>query len=117
MDGHLELQIVDKAKALQRLDSDEELYQEVLEIFLEDTPIQLNNLQQALSNNAINEVLRLSHSLKSAAGNIGAERLSVASFSAEKAAKNGHIEDLPHLIASIQTEFNTLLEFLKKSGM
>lgn len=114
MEADLEPQIVNKYLALQRLDSDEELYQEILTVFLEDTPIQLANLENAWSTRTLPEVLRLSHSLKSAAGNIGAERLSIASFGVEKAAKNGNIEDLPALLNSIQHEFNTLMEFLNK---
>lgn len=109
-----ELQVVDKFSALQRLDNDEELYQEVLEVFLEDTPVQLNNLHQALAGNVISEVVRLSHSMKSAAGNIGAARLSVAAFTAEKAGKNNQLDQLPELIKRIQTEFDTLIEYLKK---
>jgi HPt (histidine-containing phosphotransfer) domain-containing protein len=110
-----ELKIVNKAAALERLDADEELYNEVIEVFFEDTPIQLGKLHKALDEKVISEVTRISHSLKSAAGNIGAERLSAASFKAEKSAKTGSLEGLDVLVKEIQREFDELALFLKRN--
>ena len=110
-----ELQVVNKVAALERLDADEELYNEVIEVFFEDTPIQLSKLHKAFSDKIISEVSRISHSLKSAAGNIGAERLSAASFKAEKSAKTGSFEGLDELIKGIQREFDELALFLKRN--
>ena len=110
------IQVINKEAALERLGSDEELYNEVLDVFFEDTPIQLGNLQQALNNNVIAEVARLSHSLKSAAGNVGADRMSAASKKTEMAAKSGSLEGLAELIQSIQHEFATLAQHLNRSA-
>ena len=109
------LPVVNKAAALERLDSDEELYNEVVEVFFEDTPVQLAKLHEAMSANIISEVTRLSHSLKSAAGNIGAERMSSASLKAEKTAKSGILDGLPELIRNIQQEFGELARFLNRA--
>lgn len=108
------LLVLNKQAALERLDSDEELYNEVVEVFFEDTPVQLGKLHDALKNNVVAEVTRLSHSLKSAAGNIGADRLSAASRSVEMAAKSGSLDGLPALIAKIQSEFDELSKYLKR---
>ena len=109
-----ELQIVNKAAALERLDGDDDLYNEVIEVFFEDTPIQLDKLHKALAEKVISEVTRLSHSLKSAAGNIGAERLSAICYKAEKSAKTGSFDGLDQLVQEIQREFNELSTHLKR---
>lgn len=109
-----ELKIVNKEAALARLDEDEELYNEVVEVFFEDTPIQLSKLHQAFSEGVVSEVSRLSHSLKSAAGNIGAERLSAASLKAEKSARTGSLDGLSELLKEIQLEFDALFAHLQR---
>ncbi len=110
-----DLMILNKAAALERLDSDEELYNEVMDVFFEDTPIQLGKLHDAFKNNVVGEVTRLSHSLKSAAGNIGADRMSAASRSAEMASKSGSLDGLAALIQGIQMEFEELAKYLNRS--
>lgn len=109
-----DIQVMNRDEALERLGSDEELYNEVLDVFFEDTPIQLNNLQQAFDSKVVAEVARLSHSLKSAAGNVGADRMSAASKKAEMAAKTGSLEGLAELIQGIKGEFNALAQYLNR---
>jgi HPt (histidine-containing phosphotransfer) domain-containing protein len=106
-----EYQIVDKQAALDRLDNDEELYNEVVEIYFEDTPIQLVKLKEALRDNVISEVTRISHSIKSASGNIGAERMSHASLNVERASKAGESGTLNDLVSHMMQEFEELKQF------
>ena len=103
-----DLLIINKAAALERLDSDEALYQEVVEVFCEDTPIQLEKLQQAYEAKVVSEVTRISHSLKSAAANIGGDRMSAASKRAEMASKTGSLDGLAQLIGEIRKEFEAI---------
>ncbi len=54
----------DRATALRRVEGDETLLSELLEIFLEETPVQLNSLQQALVAADFEAVERTAHTLK-----------------------------------------------------
>ena len=54
----------DRATALRRVEGDEALLSELLQIFLEGTPVQLNSLQQALAAADFEVVERTAHTLK-----------------------------------------------------
>ncbi len=78
--------VLDLESALDRIDGDRELYDEVVEVFIDDTPRQLTVLEEALGNGDKETVRRQAHSLKSAAANIGGEALRSASSELEEIA-------------------------------
>lgn len=80
--------ILDKFQALQRMEGDEEMYSEIVELFLEDSPVQLGNLRQAVADGDKARTERLAHSLKSAAANIGAEAFREKCLALEVLARN-----------------------------
>ena len=90
--------IFDRDAALARLGGDEALLKEVCEIFLGDYAAQTNEIEKALSASDFTQVKRGFHSLKGAAANIGAERLSKLAAALEQQAsendKSGVIENL-----------------------
>ena len=56
-------------------DEEQDLADELIELFLEDSPKQLLALQRAIQNADLGEVEKRSHRLKGSAGSIGAVRL------------------------------------------
>ncbi len=64
--------VFDRNGALARLDGDEELYKMVIETYVEDIPLQIDNLRKAAETGNAEEVRRLAHSIKGASANIGA---------------------------------------------
>lgn len=63
--------VLNRAEALQRADGDEDLLQELFELFLEDVDEQMATLEDALEQNVPHTWERSAHSLKGAAANIG----------------------------------------------
>ena len=78
-----EYKLLNKEAALLRLGGDEELYQEVVSIFVEDIPNQLQALEQALGSQDVEASTRIAHSIKGASSNIGAEAMQAAALKAE----------------------------------
>ena len=67
-----------------------DLAEELIDLFLEDSPKQLLALQHALQNDDRGEVEKRSHRLKGSAGSIGAVRLRQICENLESTARDGH---------------------------
>jgi len=72
---------------------DTELVGKVLEVFLTDMPLQLNQLRQLLASGDLTAAGRQTHSIKGAAANIGAEALRQLAEQLEQALRNGQLGD------------------------
>ncbi|NOZ08581.1 MAG: response regulator [FCB group bacterium] len=104
----------DPAALLNRVEGDEEIYKEILEIYLEDTPKQIVKLKQYIAENNSDHVRNQAHTLKGASANVGAVRLQKISFELEKAGKQGEREVMPSLLAEVENEFESLKRQIKK---
>jgi signal transduction histidine kinase/CheY-like chemotaxis protein/HPt (histidine-containing phosphotransfer) domain-containing protein len=66
--------IFDQAALLARLEGDETLLRELVELFLEDTPQRLDRIHDAFVNNDLKMLERATHTLKGSVGNLCAYR-------------------------------------------
>lgn len=69
---------------------DQELIEEIVAVFRDDVPPRLDEIDAAMGAGDIAEVARVAHSLKGAAGSLGAERLEALALLLEDAAKGGN---------------------------
>ncbi len=108
--------IIDAASAIQRMGGDEELYREVLAVFFDDVPKQLELLRSAFAAKDMATAERQAHSLKSAAGNIGADEMRDACLAAERAfrGKSESVEKLGELCEAIYLTFERVLAHSKQ---
>jgi HPt (histidine-containing phosphotransfer) domain-containing protein len=104
--------ILDKNAALERIEFDHELYDEICGIFREDAPKMIAKLKEACSGGDILVATRLAHSLKSAAANIGATDLSESARLAENAFRAENLKNIIHLISEIDRNITRVLETL-----
>jgi len=91
-------------------DQEQDLVQELVTIFLADSPMQLLALQDALRDSNWAEVERRSHRLKGSAGSIGATRLREICEQLERYARQGKVAS-PEAAATVVTHE---LEALKR---
>jgi PAS domain S-box-containing protein len=103
-----EKEIFDKKGALERLGEDEELFTEILGMFLDDAPNQIEQMQKQLEAEDLSGLERQAHSLKGAVMNIGGNALQKVAFAIELAARNGELDKARLLVAKIQKEFEGL---------
>jgi HPt (histidine-containing phosphotransfer) domain-containing protein len=104
-----ENRVLDYQYALAELEGDEEIYQEVLEIYLEDTPDIIGRIQQAYSAGDSDSVSLEAHSLKSSSRTIGGIQLSDLAAKLEADSRIGNLGTAPDLISQIVTGFEDLL--------
>lgn len=107
--------ILNRAEGLARVEGDAELYREILELFREDTPLQMQTLEQALQGGDLPVVERQAHALKGAAASIGASAVREAALGIECAARHLDLAAARTLYDTLQCEFKHLQAFLENS--
>lgn len=105
--------ILDRKAALERIEQDLKLYEEICEIFRDDAPTILIDLKKSLNDRDIPAATRHAHSLKSVAANIGASDLCESAKLAENSFRAGDIKNSHTMISNIEQNLLLVLEALK----
>ncbi len=103
----------DKAEALGRIGGDEELLQELCQIFLEESPKLLQKLQQALASGDSDGVMRAAHSLKGESSYLGAGGTSQAARQFEEMGRSKDLSRAGDTLATLEREVAGLHLHLK----
>jgi PAS domain S-box-containing protein len=96
---------VDREALLNRVGGDEEVLREVVRIFLEDTPLQLEAMGKALVDRDAPTLRRLAHTLKGSSGTAGAVALQSAALALETAAAAGDFDSARSLAQPVKDQF------------
>jgi HPt (histidine-containing phosphotransfer) domain-containing protein len=101
-----------RAEMLDRMDDDEELVNEIIEMTKEDLPERLTELRQALADGEHTVAMREAHTIKGVAANICAEPLREAAFVLEMACKNNQWQETAALFVLLEDRTAELLALL-----
>lgn len=98
----------EKLNELKSLDTDASnaILKNILSIFLSSAPHTISQINQAILTSDIETIQKASHALKSSAANVGAEQLSDLCRQIEMHASNQQINEVQHLMRSLQKVFN-----------
>ncbi len=99
--------IFDYDGMLGRFDGDESLMAEIISLFIEDFPRQLEYLQGTLAAENWPETQRKAHSLRSACANVGAGSTGYAALSLEEATRDRRREDAERSMGRLAVEFRS----------
>jgi PAS domain S-box-containing protein len=105
--------VFDKIHFLQRLMNDEELARIVIAGFLEDIPLQIQELKDSLARGDAVIAERQAHTIKGAAANIGAAVVRTTAAEMEKSAKDGNLRAVQTQMSELELQFAALVEVLK----
>lgn len=105
--------VFDYEDFLGRIDGDVELLEEVIEIFLQDTPGLVAELFAGVKREDAVAVERTAHTLKGAFANISAKRLQVLSQYIQAALKENDTAGLETLISDFEENFKLLEQALR----
>ena len=111
---NFEFKILNKNSLQDRLMGDKELISEVLKVFLEDAPQQIENIKISIQNKDTEKARDAAHSLKGAAGNIGAEKLQNKSRDLEYACRDKSLALINPLISDVEELFNEVKNEIQK---
>jgi len=84
------------------------LLEEILSIYFEETPRQMEALREALERGDPAAIRRQAHTLKGSSGNVGAVSMQEAVFQIEKAGEKENLKEATFLFKTIEMEFENL---------
>lgn len=98
----------DIAKALHRLNGDWELLCELIQIFIEDSPKMLRDLQTAINNKDLEQLSRVAHALKGMASNFSNSPVEQLAFQIELSGKQQTLDGVERRLAELTKAANSL---------
>ncbi len=107
------LPILEMDLALARLRDRTDIFQAIMEIFLNEAPDEVDRLEDAVLREDFSEAERWAHSLKGSAGGIGGTRLQHAALEIERSAKAGDAVRIKQLYGQFREHFDQLVEALQ----
>ncbi|MBF0450116.1 MAG: Hpt domain-containing protein [Candidatus Magnetomorum sp.] len=106
-------QMIDKEAALAQL-GDESLFYEVLQVFIDDLPAQINAMKMALDEHSFDQLSMHALSLKSSASTIMADQIKKVAFDIGVAGNENNIEKTKQLILHLEQTFEKLKKAYSK---
>jgi len=103
-------QVMNLAGAVGQMEGDTELLREIVEIFMETAPEQLQAIENAIAAGDAARVALVAHGMKGGASNFCADRFVAAARELEKTARNGDLAGAPQLLARMREGFSDLDE-------
>ena len=92
----------DRQDLLTRVGDDEEVAREIIGMFIEDAPEQLASIKDALEQKDSDAVRTCAHTLKGAAGSVGATRCMEVALGIEQAGRNADLTRAASLVNSLE---------------
>ncbi len=105
-----------REEALSRIGGDEDFLRELLGLVLTEIPDQMANFLEACRAGQTEVAERLAHSVKGAAGNVGARRVAQAARNVEEAVRQSGIQRGESLFKALEQEFQTFRQVLVRQG-
>jgi CheY-like chemotaxis protein len=103
----------DRSAILARVEGDQDLLQEIVALFLEETPRLLSDVQAAIARRDAAELSRAAHTLKGSVGNFGAKRAYDEVVKLEAIGKGGDLTDAQRTYDGLEREIDRLVAALR----
>ena len=97
---------------LEQLDGDEDLLQNLIALFNQDTPIILDSIRDAIAHRDSVGLERAAHKLLSSLGAVGAEAARVLALRLEEQGRLGNFEELEERFANLEREIDKVYDAL-----
>jgi HPt (histidine-containing phosphotransfer) domain-containing protein len=102
-----------QSELLERVDNDQELLRELLNIFKEDFPLAMRSLESAVAVQNLKDSARLGHTLKGMLSSLGGVRTAAAAARLEAIASAGETASLRGALDALKQEAASLLPELE----
>ena len=107
----VDLNILRNLEKLQ-IEGEASIVKNIIDAYLKGSQALVDGLRQMHTANDFKSLQQSAHSLKSSSANVGAMHLSTMSKDLEMNCKNNMLDNISHLVASIETEFPLVKEIL-----
>lgn len=106
-----------RAEAIERLGGDEDLFQELCQIFLEESPKLLRELKDALAMGNVEDVMRAAHSIKGETGYLSAPEAMAVARQLEDMARSNSLAAAGELVGVLERELDGLHQSIRSLGV
>jgi signal transduction histidine kinase/CheY-like chemotaxis protein/HPt (histidine-containing phosphotransfer) domain-containing protein len=100
--------VFDPQLSLALVENDHALLQELIRLFLRESPALLTTIQQSSADGQSDQLKHAAHSLKGIASNFGAQKVVSLAFELEQLGRNGQTSGAAHTSAALAQEVNRL---------
>lgn len=100
----LDPQAIENLRALSP-DTDNSFLRELIEIYLQDTPERISEIESAIEQGNAGGAMRAAHTIKGSSGNFGARQLVARALEIETLAKAGNLGLIPALLQLLKDEY------------
>jgi PAS domain S-box-containing protein len=107
-------ELFDRASLLERVEGDQELLTELIQIFMEEAPGLMNAMRGALQSGDMVVLERSAHSLKGAASNLSSTAMANAALKLEQDAKENNQQSAKESLAAVDAIMKLLLPALSE---
>jgi len=104
--------VFDMDTLMKRLDIDEKLVKEIMDVYLDDIPIQISRLKDFFKKGDLLSVQRCAHTIKGASSNFCVGAINKTAQEIEFTAKKENIEAIKPLIDAMENQFRILKDVL-----
>ena len=101
----LDMSVVDSLRALDEVGG-ASLFEELVELFIQDAAQQVRSLEQALGDGDARAIERSAHTLKSSSASLGATRMSELCFELERLGRAGRLDGAQGLVGDVAEAFH-----------
>ncbi|MCP4292814.1 MAG: Hpt domain-containing protein [bacterium] len=111
-----EIPVIDETRLLDEFGGDQEILNELRDLFLEHVPSLFTDIEEAVQTADAEAFATHVHSLKGACSTYGAPRLAMVCKQAETMAREGDMESVKNCFCEFQNEYNLVYEQIKGVG-
>ena len=112
-DPTIDMQAIDGLRELSP-DAGTEFLRELIEIYLQDTPLRIAEMEDALNKKDLPSFTRAAHTIKGSSSNFGAAKLTKLAHELEMQGKSDDLTESPAFCAKLRAEFAQVGEVLSK---
>lgn len=109
--------IYDRAAALSRIDGDESFLEELIELFLVDSPRLLLAVREAVAAADASRLMRAAHSLKGSIANFESPSAYEAALRLEQIGASGHLESAEQALINLERIIDQLASTLARPAV
>ena len=105
---------IDIAAYIERMGGNKDISEKIINGFIEQIPVQLGNIKEAIKSGDIETVDREAHSIKGGALNVCADDIMKVAKKLEMYAKSGNLENAVEYLENIRKEYIRLGKYVRK---
>ena len=106
--------VFDKDEALKMFEGDEEFLKELVEIFINDAPEHMSEIEEAVDSRNSKALEKSAHKLKGAVANFGKNATTDTAFKLETMGKENNLDEVEEVYGTLVKDVENLMNALKE---